>query len=58
MTSTASTIEAVYAPDDVEGLERLLDVQRERLVLPIRFPETTDTAPNSPRQRAVVSTTP
>jgi hypothetical protein len=26
--------------------------------LPIRFPDTTETAPNSPRHRAVVSTTP
>ena len=43
---------------DVEPVVLVLDVLRQRLGLARDVPETTATAPNSPRQRAVVRTTP
>ena len=45
-------------PLGMKALDPVVDVKVAVWVLPIRLPETTRTAPNSPSERATVSVTP
>ena len=54
----ASTIAAAYAPARLKLSNWVLTKSGSVWVLPLMFPATTLTAPNSPSARAVASTTP
>ena len=56
--SSARTTDAAYAPGTLNPSYWPWTYCVSVSVLPAMCPETTETAPNSPRQRAVVRTTP